>query len=178
MHRTALLTGSMNPFTKGHTHVVDVSLMLFDSVVVAVGTNPNKANRDELFTAEQRMRMTAESLNEHGDRVDIRFFSGAAVDYAREINANAIVRGLRNETDQAYEASMSHANGIISELEHGQLIPTIYIPCPPSLTEISSSMVRELIGLRRSMAVLDQYVLPAVAEIIQTEIYSENEDLG
>ncbi len=181
LRRVALLTGSMNPFTKGHKHVVDVSLLLFDSIIVAIGTNPAKSGgtgaataagkAEHLFTDEQRHRMTKTSLAEYRDRVSVRSFTGAAIDFAREVKATAIVRGLRDETDQAYEASMSHANGIISKLEHGAFIPTIYIPCPPSLSEVSSSLVRELIQLRRSRIVLDEYVLPAVADVVENEIY-------
>lgn len=160
----------MDPFTKGHKHVADTSLIVFDRLVVGIGDNPNK-RLNALFSLEQRVRMTQACLREYSDRVVVEVFTGAAIDFARRLNATAIVRGLRDETDQAYEASMSHANGLISEIEHGYLIPTFYVPCPPSLTEISSSMVRELIGLKRSMAVLENYVLPEVAIMIQNEVY-------
>ncbi|MGK0223808.1 MAG: pantetheine-phosphate adenylyltransferase [Limisphaerales bacterium] len=168
----ALLTGSMNPFTKGHKYVVDTGLLIFDHVFVGIGINPNKTDDVTLFSREQRIWMCRESLVEHGDRVSVDFFSGASVDYASKVNATAMIRGLRDETDQAYEASISHANALMSELEHGRLIPTIYIPCPPSLTEISSSRARELIELRRSLEVLQNYLLPAVVEMIEREIYS------
>lgn len=169
--KIALITGSMNPFTKGHKHVVDMSLIVFDSVVVGIGHNPLKDEKDQIFTLDQRIRMTKESLKEYGDRVEIIEFSGAAVDFANEVKATAIVRGIRNDMDEAYEASMSHANSLMAELEIGRIIPTFYVPCPPSLTEVSSSRVRELIELKRSMEVLRHYVLPAVAKVIETEIY-------
>lgn len=170
---TALLTGSMNPFTRGHKHLVDTCLLIFDSVVVALGSNPEKEGQVNIFTQEQRERMVTECLLEHGERVTVTFFTGATVDFAAEIRATAIIRGLRDETDQDYEASMSHANHLISTLEHGRHIPTIYFPCPPALTEISSSRVRELIGLRRSTGVLSEYVMPVVANIIAQEIYTK-----
>lgn len=169
---TALLTGSMNPFTRGHKHLVDTSLLIFDHVVVAIGANPSKQNEPNLFTNQQRENIVKECLVEHRERVTVTFFSGATVDFAAEIQATAIIRGLRDETDQNYEASMSHANSLISKIEHDRFIPTVYIPCPPALTEISSSLVRELIGLRRSPAVLNEYVLPIVADIVDREIYS------
>ena len=170
-HKIALVTGSMNPFTKGHKHVVDMSLLIFDSVVVGVGHNPIKETKNQLFTLEQRLRMASASLKEHGDRVIVKEFKGAAVDFAAEVNATAIVRGIRNDMDSACEASMSHANSLMAELEIGRTIPTFYVLCPPSLTEISSSRVRELIELRRSIEVLKHYVLPAVANMIEEEIY-------
>ena len=68
-------------------------------------------------------------------------------------------------------ASDGHVpNALMAELEIGRLIPTFYVPCPPSLMEISSSRVRELIGLQRSIEVLRHYVLPAVADVIEPEM--------
>jgi pantetheine-phosphate adenylyltransferase len=168
----ALVTGSMNPFTQGHKHVVDMSLVVFDKVVVGIGYNPAKDAQGQLFTMEQRLRMATASLTEHGVRVVVREFKGAAIDFAAEVNATAIVRGIRNDMDNAHEAGMAHANALMAELEIGRVIPTFYVPCPPSLMEISSSRVRELIGLRRSIEVLRHYVLPAVADVIEQEIYS------
>ena len=168
---TALLTGSMDPFTKGHKHVVDVSLLVFDYVVVGIGVNPDKDESQELFTLDQKIRMAKESVAEHGDRVRVESFSGVAVDFADEIGTTAIVRGIRNDMDHAYESSMSHANALMSEIELKRIIPTFYVPCPPSLIEVSSSRVRELVRLRRSIDVLQHYVLPPVADVIEKEIY-------
>lgn len=170
--KVALITGSMNPFTKGHKHVVDMGLLVFDSVVVGVGHNPAKAKKARLFTIEQRIRMASASLAEYGERVTVKEFTGAAIDFADEVQAAAILRGIRNDMDSADEANMSHANALMAELEIGRVIPTFYVPCAPSLTEISSSRVRELIGLRRSIDVLRHYVLPEVATVIEEEIYS------
>jgi len=170
--KIALITGSMNPFTMGHKHVVDMGLLVFDAVVVGVGHNPTKEKKDRLFTIEQRIRMASASLTEYGDRVAVKEFSSAAIDFAEDVKATAILRGIRNDMDSAYEASMSHANSLMAELEIGRTIPTFYVPCPPSLTEVSSSRVRELIELRRSIEVLRHYVLPAVASVIEEEIYN------
>ncbi len=152
--KVALITGSMNPFTRGHKHVVDMTLVVFDAVVVGIGHSPFKEEAHQAFSMEQRIRMTLESLEEHKNRVLVREFSGVAIDFAEEVNACAIVRGIRNDMDGAYEASMSHANSLMAELEIGRIIPTFYVPCPPSLTEVSSSRVRELIGLKRCIEVL------------------------
>lgn len=170
--KIALITGSMNPFTKGHKHVVNMGLLVFDSVVVGIGHNPAKEKQASLFTIEQRIRMASASLTEYGDRVKVKEFPGAAVDFAAEVHATAILRGIRNDMDSAAEANMAHANSLMAELEIGRTIPTFYVPCPPSLTEISSSRVRELIELRRSIEVLRHYVLPAVANVIEEEIYN------
>ncbi len=167
----ALLTGSMNPFTTGHKHVVDMGLHIFDKVVIGIGHNPDKDYSNELFTFEQRLRMTQQCVAEHGDRVEVAAFEGAAVDFANDLNATAIMRGIRDDMDHNYEASMSYANNLMLEVEHKRVIPTIYVPCPPMLTQISSSRVRELVGLRRGIDVLRHFVLPPVAEVISEEIY-------
>ncbi|MEM7125140.1 MAG: pantetheine-phosphate adenylyltransferase [Chloroflexota bacterium] len=172
-NKIALVTGTFNPFTKGHKHVVDMGLLVFDSVVVGIGYNPAKAKSAQLFTIEQRIRMASASLVEHSDRVLVKEFTGATVDFAEEVNATAILRGIRNDMDSAHESSMSHANSLMAELEIGRTIPTFYVPCPPSLIEISSTRVRELIELRRSIEVLRHYVLPAVANVIEEEIYNQ-----
>ncbi len=169
--RTALLTGSMNPFTKGHKFVVDMGLIVFDKVIIGIGHNPTKD--DALFKLEQRVRMAADCVEEYGERVEVRYFTGAAIDFADKVLATAILRGIRNDMDNSYEASMSHANALMSEIELGRVIPTFYVPCPPSLTEVSSSRVRELIDLKRSIDVLKHYVLPPVAELIEREIYHQ-----
>ena len=171
--KTALITGSMNPFTKGHKYVVDMSLIVFDSVVIGIGYNPAKEMKNQIFTMEQRIRMTRESLKEYGSRVAVSEFKGAAIDFANEMNASAIIRGIRNHMDEAYETSMSYANTLMAEIEIGRVIPTFYIPCPPSLTEVSASRVRELIELKRSIEVLKHFVLPEVAVVIENEIYAK-----
>lgn len=170
--KTALITGSMNPFTKGHKHVVDTTLLVYDSVVVGIGQNPSKEVDQAIFTLEQRIRMTKESLKEYGTRVEVEEFSGAAVDFAAHKNVCAIIRGIRNDMDEAYESSMSNINTLMGDIEIGRIIPTFYVPCPPSLTEVSSSIVRELIRLRRSIDVLRHFVLPAVADVIENEVYA------
>ncbi len=174
-HTRALLTGSMNPFTMGHKHVVDMGLLVFDTVIVGIGHNPEKDETQELFSRDQRIRMAKECVAEYGDRVVVEFFSGAAVDFAQTSEVTAIIRGIRNDMDHAYESSMSHANALMTEIEHNRIVPTFYIPCPPSLTEVSSSRVRELVGLGRSIDVLRHYVLPPVADVIENEIYNRNE---
>lgn len=162
----------MNPFTKGHKHVVDMSLIIFDSVIVGIGHNPTKSTKGQMFTMDQRLRMAAGSLAEHGDRVQVREFQGTAIDFAASVEATAIVRGIRNGMDMVDESSMAHANSLLAEIEIGRTIPTLYVPCPPSLTEISSTRVRELIQLRRSIDVLRHYVLPSVADVVEEEIYN------
>lgn len=167
----ALFTGSMNPFTRGHRYVVDAALAVFDHVVIGIGENPDK-RPPGIFTIEQRIRMVQASVSEYGDRVTVTTYTDVSIDYAMAIGARAIIRGIRNGTDHAYEASMTHANGLMARYEHDRFVPTLYVQCPPELTEISATRIRELIQLRRDPQVLAHYVLPPVVELIEQEIYA------
>ena len=84
------------------------------------------------------------------------------------VNGNHL---LRVQAEYDAKMAMSYANNLMLEVEHKRVIPTIYVPCPPMLTQISSSRVRELVGLRRGIDVLRHFVLPPVAEVISEEIY-------
>jgi pantetheine-phosphate adenylyltransferase len=164
----ALLTGSMNPFTHGHKHLVDISMRLFDELVIGIGANPDKKASD-LFTSSERVELTKQCVAEFGDRVGVQTYEGATVDFALSISATAMVRGIRNGTDHAYEASMTYANTLMSELEGGRLIPTVYFQCPPALMEVSSTRVRELIALGRGHQVLGHYVMPPVIQMLEAK---------
>lgn len=71
--------------------------MVFDAVVIGIGHNPQKEAQSPLFTLEQRLRMARVSLAEYGDRVLVKEFNGATIDFAETVNATAIVRGIRND---------------------------------------------------------------------------------
>ncbi len=159
----------MDPFTRGHKHIVDLSLMIFDRLEIGVGINPGK--RDPLFSESQRVDMTIQCVAEYGARVSVRAFEGVTVDLATEIGATAIIRGIRNGTDHAYEANMAFANMLMGKVEHGRVIPTVYFQCSPDLTEISSTRARELIRLRRHKDVLRTFVQEPVISLIDGELH-------
>ena len=163
----ALLSGSMNPFTLGHQHLVEMSLLIFDRLVIGVGIHPEK-NNSTPFTIDERLALITASVAEHGDRVSAQSYEGATVDFALKINATAMVRGIRNGTDHAHEASMNFANSLMTEEEGGRLVPTLFFQCPPSLMEVSSTRVRELMMLGRSQNVLSHYVPGPVLEAISS----------
>ena len=106
-----------------------MSLLVFDAVVVGIGYNPYKSHKNQLFSLEQRIRMTKESLQEYGSRIKVGEFSGTAIDFAADVGATVIVRGIRNDMDGAVEASMSYANLLMSEIEIGRTIPTFHVLC-------------------------------------------------
>lgn len=129
---TALCPGSFDPPTNGHTDVIERVAGLFERVIVSVIDNPAKT---PMFSAEDRARMLTEL---HGDRVEVRVFTGLLVEHAREVGADVVVKGLRTVDDYEYENQMAQMNRHLTGVE------TLFIPTRPDYGFISSSLVREV----------------------------------
>lgn len=137
---TALCPGSFDPPTLGHVDVIERTMSLFDRVVVAVVDNPSK---NSMFTLGERRELVAAI---HGDRVEVTHFDGLLVDHAREVGADAVVKGLRTVEDYEYETRMAHMNRHLTGME------TIFIPTRPDYGFISSTLVREIARLGGSVS--------------------------
>jgi pantetheine-phosphate adenylyltransferase len=133
--RLAVYAGSFDPVTFGHLDVIERAAALFDRVVVAIGRHPTK---QPLFTVEQRRNMLAEVTAGIGN-VEIDFFDGLLISFARDRRATAIVRGLRAATDFEYELQIAHANADM----HPE-IDTIFLPTRVERGFVSASLVREI----------------------------------
>lgn len=142
MKRVALFAGSFDPFTRGHGAVVEEALRLFDEVVIAVGENISKRS---LLSVEQRCRLIAD-LYDKNSRVRVASYSTLTGDFAREVGATALVRGVRNTVDFELERTMEATN---RELFPG--LTTILLVTPAEYMHISSSMVRELLAFGRKV---------------------------
>lgn len=139
---TALFPGSFNPFTVGHESIVNRALQFCDKVVIAVGINIDKAGSDAerniiCHEAEKR-RAEIEKIFKDNPHIDTAVYKGLTGDFACSINADFILRGVRNGADFDYEYNMANANRNIFGIE------TILLPSLPELAWISSSTVREL----------------------------------
>lgn len=130
----ALFPGSFNPFTLGHADIVERALRLFDRVVIGVGFNEHKADLSSVRERTDNIRR----IYAHTPGVEIEAYSCLTADFARSIGATVIVRGVRGTADFDYEKNLADVN---SELLG---IDTIFLPCRPSLSYMSSSAVREL----------------------------------
>ena len=142
MTRVALFAGSFDPFTRGHEVVVEEALRLFDEVVIGVGENVSKRG---LLTLENRCRLI-EDLYADNDRVRVARYSTLTGDFAREVGATALVRGVRNTVDFEFERTIEATNR--------QLFPeltTLLLVTPAEYMHISSSMVRELLAFGRDV---------------------------
>jgi pantetheine-phosphate adenylyltransferase len=139
--RIALFPGSFDPITNGHVEIIQRATRLFDRVVVAVMVNPAKVG---LFPLDQRLDLIREVCagGATGGRVDVDSFSGLVVDYARQIGAVAIVRGLRSATDFDYEQPMIAMNAHLAPA-----VDTVCLLASPAHTHISSRLVKEVASL-------------------------------
>lgn len=142
MKRIALFAGSFDPFTRGHEAVVEEALRLFDEVVIGVGENVSKKG---LISVEQRCRLM-EDLYAENERVRVAKYSTLTGDFAREVGATALVRGVRNTVDFEFERTIEATNrNLFPELT------TVLLVTPAEYMHISSSVVRELLAFGRSV---------------------------
>lgn len=131
--RRALFAGSFNPFTIGHKDIVTRGLELFDEVVIAIGENQDKSAQD----TDERLKAIRATYKDE-PRVRVEVFHGLTVDYAHEIGACALLRGVRTVSDFEYERQMADANRALAGLE------TVVLFAKPELGYVSSSLVRDL----------------------------------
>jgi pantetheine-phosphate adenylyltransferase len=135
MMRICLFPGSFDPFTIGHADVVDRATVLFDRVVVGMGYNPKK----ERYFPMELIQNGIENHYSANPKVEVAPYDNLTAEFAQSIDANFLLRGLRNTTDFEYENSIAQANRFVyPQLE------TVFLITSPSLAYISSSIVREL----------------------------------
>ena len=133
-HKTLLFPGSFDPFTIGHKWVVDRALTIADRVVIAIGVNENKRRT---FSVEEVLEMIKKVYSQNY-QVEVITYSGLTIDIVKEVGADAIVRGVRSTIDFEYEKNIADTNRELSGVE------TILLFTHPTLSHVSSSMVREL----------------------------------
>jgi pantetheine-phosphate adenylyltransferase len=135
MSKEAIYAVSGDPWTKGHTDIVERSLQIFDRVIVAIGINPKKKYS---FPIELRKKLAEVSLGHLGDRVNVVSFQGLLVDFAYEIGSKVLIRGIRDDIDFNFERGMFQVNSSQRGIEEIFLFPS------KEYEHISSSAVREL----------------------------------
>ncbi|MBO5897859.1 MAG: pantetheine-phosphate adenylyltransferase [Clostridia bacterium] len=160
----ALLPGSYDPITLGHMDVIRRAAALFDGVVVAVMTNDMKnyvataKSKEYMFSMDERAAMATAACE---GLTNVRVISSTArlIDLVDELGADVIIKGIRNETDYAYE--QHHA---LYNRAHNARAETLYLPADPQFDAISSTLVRDRLGKGESV---DDLVPPAVAELLR-----------
>ncbi len=135
MIRRCVCPGSFDPVTLGHIDVLGRAARLFDEVVVAVLHNPAK---EGTFPVERRMAFLADATRDLPQVRVAAFANRLIVDVCREVEADTILKGLRSESDYAYEVPMALMNRRLSGVE------TVFVQGDPAFGHVSSSLVKEV----------------------------------
>jgi pantetheine-phosphate adenylyltransferase len=152
--RTAVYAGSFDPPTYGHLWMIERGLALFDRLIVAIGSNPSKTYS---FSVEQRIKLLRASAPASDRLLIAQFDNRYLVDFAGEMNADYILRGIRSPHDYEYERVMRHINA-----DMAPHVQTVFLMPPRDIAELSSSMVKSLIGPDGWQDIVRRYVPPAV----------------
>lgn len=132
--KLAIFPGSFDPITLGHLDIIKRGVEIFDELIVAVGHNPDKKPLLELNERLDIIRQTVADI----PNVSVESFEGLTVDFARKVNASAILRGIRNSNDLQFEFQTALTNRVVSGVE------TLFIMTSPQYAFTSSSLIRQI----------------------------------
>lgn len=140
--RKAVYAGSFDPLTNGHVWVIERAVTLFDELIIAIGVNPDK---NYYLSADERKNHIEEvlkTLNKTDCTVSVEIIKNHYLaKFAEKTGASCLIRGIRSEGDFSYEYAMAQANkNLAPDIE------SIYLMPPPALAQVSSSLVKSLIG--------------------------------
>ncbi|TWU47233.1 Phosphopantetheine adenylyltransferase [Rubripirellula tenax] len=147
--RIAVYTGSFDPITLGHLHIIQRAAPLFDQLVIGIGTNAEKTS---LFQPAQRVELV-QQVTEELPNVRVQTFDGLAVDFVRSVDAHVMIRGIRPLTDIAGEFTMMMAN---HQLDPG--IETLFLMAAERFAHISSSLLKQIAALSDDDVQLAKFV--------------------
>jgi pantetheine-phosphate adenylyltransferase len=159
--RTAVYTGSFDPVTLGHLHIIQRASPLFDELVVGIGINTDKKS---LFDPEQRVDLVTNVTSEL-ENVRVELFTGLAVDFVRSLNARVMVRGIRPLTDTAGEFTMMMANQ--------QLAPdieTVFLMAAERYAHISSTLLKQIAAVSEDDEQLAKFVPEQIIEPLRRQL--------
>ena len=133
--KKAVFPGSFDPLTLGHCDIINKSLDLFDEIIIAIGENSDKKN---MFSMDDRKKFIHDEFKNQ-EKLKILTYDGLTVNFCKKIDANFIVRGLRNPADFEFEKTIAQTNKKLTGIE------TVFFLTSPETAYISSSIVREII---------------------------------
>jgi pantetheine-phosphate adenylyltransferase len=148
--RSGVYAGSFDPLTVGHLWMIEQGVRLFDHLTVAIGVNPDKRYTFPLEVRLEMLRAATRSFK----NISIAAFSNSyLIHYAQSVGATHVLRGIRTESDYEFERTMRNING---DLDSD--ICTVFLMPPRGIAEVSSSMVRGLIGPKGWQRIVRKYV--------------------
>ncbi len=136
--RRAIFPGSFDPITLGHYDIIQRGISLFDELIIAIGINTDKKY---MFSLRDRQHFITEAFKSE-PKIRVLTYEGLTVDFCRKMDANFILRGLRNPGDFEFEKAIAHTNRKLSEIE------TVFLLTSSGKSYISSSIVRDVIRNR------------------------------
>ncbi len=163
-NRLAIYPGTFDPITLGHLDIIERSVSIFDEVVVAVGRNIGK---QPLFSVEERIEMIIKTTAHLGN-VRVTYFDGLIVDYARKLNAKAMIRGLRAMSDFEFEFQMALVNRTL----HPELVQVFLMP-HEAYTHLNSTIVREVSSFNGDISA---FVTPYVAKVLHEKFHITDDE--
>ncbi len=132
--RRAIFPGSFDPITLGHVDIISRGVHLFDELVIAIGIN---ADKKYMFSLEERKRFIEETFKDE-PKIKVVTYKGLTVNFCKEIEANFILRGLRNPADFEFEKAIAHTNRKLTDID------TVFLLTSSGKSYISSSIVRDV----------------------------------
>lgn len=140
--KRAIFPGTFDPFTIGHASIVERALTFMDEIIIGIGINENK---NFYFPTEKRITMI-QNLYQNNPRIKVLSYDSLTIDFARQVEAQFILRGIRTVKDFEYEETIADINRKLAGIE------TILLFTEPELTCISSTIVRELLSYKKDIS--------------------------
>ena len=152
--KTIVYPGTFDPITNGHIDLIERASKLFDRIIVSIASSKKKS---PLFSIEERISLATESLS-HLPNVEIKGFDYLLVNFVKDCNADAVMRGLRAVSDFEYEFQLANMNRALSPD-----VESIFLTPAEKFSYISSSLVREISSLQGDVT---KFVPPNVANAL------------
>ncbi len=160
--RLALYAGTFDPLTIGHLWMIKQGSAMFDKLIVAIGINPEKQC---MFSVKERLEMIRKAIKPFSNVELSSFTNKFLISYAQSIGARFVLRGIRTESDYEYERAMRNINS-----DFNPDITMVFLMPPRGISEISSSMVKGLIGPEGWEGIVKNYVPQSVFNKLR-EVY-------
>ncbi len=164
--RIAVYAGTFDPLTIGHLWMIEQGATLFDRLIVAIGINPDKRC---VFSVDERLSMLQESVKQFQSVEVTSFTNKFLISYAQSMGAKFVLRGVRTESDYEYERVMRNINGDLNAK-----ITTVFLMPPRKIAEVSSSMVKGLIGPDGWETIVKDYLPEPVFKKLKEAHYAKS----